>query len=138
VALLLVVGVTLAGCKDSTGPQNDACDSFQTLTVGVTTVGSLSTSDCVRALDGSYADRYRFTLPAAANVQIDLASTQFDAWLVLGATSGDPIASDDDSGDGENARLFAMLAAGTYEVLANSFAPGETGTYQLLVAVIAE
>lgn len=105
-----------------------------TITLGTTTNGSLSTTDCVLQ-DGSYADVYQFSLGTSRAVQVDMASGAVDSYLILIDASGSVIGQDDDSGGGSNARITTpTLSAGTYYVIANSFSPGETGAYTLTLA----
>jgi hypothetical protein len=65
--------------------------------------------------------------------RIDLESDAFDAFLVLKDSQGNVVASDDDGGSGLNSRIERVLAAGTYEIVASSFGPNQTGAYQLTV-----
>lgn len=109
------------------------CRANLTLTPGQSTTGTLSTSDC-RLDDGSYADPIRLSMPSAAVAQIDLRSTDFDAFLILTDTLGRFIALDDDGGTGNDARLSQALSAGTYLIWANSYVPGAVGTYTLSVS----
>jgi hypothetical protein len=103
-----------------------------TITVGQTVAGALSTADCDLG-DGSFADIYRLTVTATQGVQIDLATTAFDAYLLLVDASGNLVAEDDNAGGGSNARITRSLAAGTYFIVANSYDPGSTGAYSLSV-----
>jgi hypothetical protein len=106
------------------------------ITPGQTVNGQLNASDCTLP-DGTFADGYRLVLPAGAIVQIAMNSSQFDAYLLLTREDLAIIDEDDDSGGGSNAFIFRPLAAGTYVIWANSYAPGETGAYQLTVSVAA-
>jgi hypothetical protein len=72
-------------------------------------------------------------LESDTTARIDLESTAFDAFLVLKDSSGNVVASDDDGGNGLNSRIERVLAAGTYEIVASSFGPNQTGAYQLTV-----
>jgi hypothetical protein len=134
---LTALGVSIAcGGDGPTEPDEpEACspDTPQTtINVGQTINGGLSDSDCVFS-DGSHVDLYRFTLTTARSVQIDMTSTAVDAYLVLFDVAGGSIAEDDDSAGGSDARIVISLTAGTYVIAANSYDPGETGSYQLRV-----
>jgi hypothetical protein len=64
---------------------------------------------------------------------IDLVSKDFDAYLRLEDPNGKPLAEDDDSGGGFNARLFFIPpAAGNYALVATCYRP-KTGKYELTV-----
>jgi hypothetical protein len=92
-------------------------------------------------------EAYSFTIGAATDVQIDMessAGTLSDAYLHLYAGSFDPanptvnwVAGNDDGGAGLNARIIQNgLAAGTYIVVATTFASGDVGTYDLSIAAV--
>ena len=109
-------------------------ENLGTLTGTVTVAGALD-HDCVSPnWSGELARYYSFTLGTAASVEIDLVSSEFDAWLTLreGAdVSGPALVHDDDGGQGSNARIETALSAGTYTIEATSLAPGETGAFTL-------
>lgn len=64
---------------------------------------------------------------------IDLISADFDAYLRLEDSTGKQLASDDDGGDGNNARiLFSSPKDDTYRIIATSYVGG-TGSYTLRV-----
>ena len=84
--------------------------------------------------DGSFFNVHPFEGLAGQIVVIDLMSDEFDAYLLLRSPDNNLIAQDDDWGSGTNARITLTLpTTGTYGILANSFAAGETGNYQLTV-----
>ena len=111
-------------------------DNLGTLTGTVTVTGALD-HDCVSPNSyGQLARYYSFTLESAAAVEIDLVSSEFDAWLALreGAdVEGRALVQDDDGGQGTNSRIDTALSAGTYTVEATSFAAGDTGAFTLTV-----
>lgn len=94
--------------------------------------GALSGGDCsVKQLvgggsDDSLVDTYEFTLAQPTSVTIGMSSASLDSVLVLMDASSRVLDVDDDSGTGCDARISKTLAAGTYAVLANTFA-GESG-----------
>ena len=120
----------------SGGPGGCALNDLGTLSGTVTVTGALD-GDCVSPnWSGELARFYSFTLATAGSVEIDLVSSEFDAWLTLreGAdVSGRALLHDDDGGQGTNARIETGLSAGTYTIEATSFAPGETGAFTLTV-----
>jgi S1-C subfamily serine protease len=83
--------------------------------------------------DGSYYTPYSFEGQAGQRVTIDMVSSDLDAYLILLAPDNeDFFVQDDDSGGNLNARLSVQLPyTGNYLVLANAYAEGETGRYQL-------
>lgn len=89
--------------------------------------------------DGSYADAYSFTGQAGQQIQIDLASTDFNPLSLLfvadnqGNLSGKPIAQNDDAGPGslDSRIVFVLPSNGTYYILVNSKVSGETGQYRV-------
>jgi subtilisin-like proprotein convertase family protein len=119
-----------------------SCPSPSSISVGQTINGTLQNGDCLLPADGSYYDAYTFTGTAGQQIYITLNSTQFNAYLYLvqGAfPGGTTVMQNDNGGGGTNARIpptsgFVTLpASGVYTILANSFSPGETGSYQLFL-----
>ena len=125
-------------------PSNQPATGAFTLTVSRTTglcssvehLGSLGSTlpvirnaslgpDCVSPnREGALARYYSFTLPEPSRVQIDMASSTFDTFLILREgqnVSGRFVAEDDDKGDGTNARITTDLPAGNYTIEATSF-----------------
>lgn len=87
--------------------------------------------------DGEYYDSYDFEGRPGQSVTLDLRSEEFDTYLILRQPNGEALINDDT--DGSNSRIEATLPeAGNYEVVVSSFAGGETGSYQLNIAEIAD
>ncbi|MDQ6613095.1 MAG: Ig-like domain-containing protein [Gemmatimonadota bacterium] len=114
------------------------------IVAGQTISGTLTTTDCAFGVkesdfDGTFFDIYKFVLPAATTVDIQLKSTAFDAYLFLyygvRVDSAAFVADDDDSGGGPNgtdARITGNLTApGTYYILANNADANGGGAYTL-------
>lgn len=101
------------------------------LTSGTPVRGVLTAGDS-RLNDQTYADAYYYQAEAGESVTIDLTSTDFDAYVMVKQDpAAGPIAADDDSGEGLNARLsHTFTQAGTYIIEANSASPA-TGNYEL-------
>ena len=95
-------------------------------------VGDLGPGDDILG-DGSYADYWFFDVPRAGYIEIEMGSSSVDAYLLLHTMNQIHIASDDDGGDGVDARLFEYLQAGSYQVTANSYDGGDRGSYVLSV-----
>ncbi len=104
----------------------------QTIDFGETVNGTLDTNDCLRT-GGAFQESWELVLANDITARIDLESAEFDAFLVLKDSQGNVIATDDDGGTGLNSRIERVLAAGTYEIVASSFGPNQTGAYQLTV-----
>ena len=127
------------GADDGGGGGGDGGCTLEDLgtVTGTVTVNEALDHDCVSPnFSGELARFYSFTLGTAGSVEIDLVSSEFDAWLTLreGADmSGRALIHDDNGGQGSNARIDTALSAGTYTIEATSFAAGETGAFTLTV-----
>ena len=98
-------------------------------------------SDCVSPNSGKHARYYSFRLGRAAEVTIDMVSSNFDSWMALrrGANiSGAQLTFDDDGGAGLNARITRRLEAGTYTIEATSVQLRDTGAFRLALTVAAD
>jgi uncharacterized protein YjdB len=124
-------GASASAAITVTSPATPSCGEA-TVSVPGTVSGTLSSSDC-RLADGSYYDRWRFTLASQSAIVIDLTSSAFDTYLALVNAAGTVVATDDDSGNGENARISTTLPPGTYVIFATSFDAGKVGPYSLSV-----
>lgn len=107
------------------------------LAAGHRVSGRLSSQD--PTLDnGSYFDLYTYQGRRGERVTIDMRSTAFDAYLVLGTRGGrhgieSALMRDDDSGGNRNSRLvFTFPYDGEFVIRAGSLLTG-TGTYTLEV-----
>ncbi|MGF1514969.1 MAG: trypsin-like peptidase domain-containing protein [Elainellaceae cyanobacterium] len=101
---------------------------------GVPVSGQLSPNSNVLDFDQSYFDVYAVEAKVGERITVDMSSRELDAYLILIAPDGQDLAQDDDSAGGTNARLVATApVTGTYMILANSYAPGQTGAYQIRV-----
>ncbi|MDP3377438.1 MAG: PPC domain-containing protein, partial [Brevundimonas sp.] len=110
--------------------------STSTLRPGQAVTGRLDVgSDTLRS--GEYMSVYTLNGQAGDHVEITLRSDQFDPYLFVQGPGEFAVANDDDDTgeDGVNSRLILTLpASGEYQVVATSYAPGETGTYRLSVS----
>ena len=107
------------------------CAPLASLTPGAGVSGTLAITSC-QYVDGTFADIYSLTLTAATPLDLLLASTDFDAYLVVLDAQGNVVAEDDDSGGGTNAEIVQNLPAGTYYVVAKPLAYYDsTGNYTL-------
>jgi hypothetical protein len=104
--------------------------------MGQTVTGSLASTDC-RLQDDTFADPWEFTISATTAILAEMMSAEFDTYVIVTDPQGNRLGFDDDAGDGTNSRLSMTLEPGTYRLVANSFAPGETGNYSLSLRVDA-
>ncbi len=127
-----------SGSIDVSLEEIEICASTSPLALDVPVAGTFAAGDCEydRWLDRS-ADAYLLTLPAATAVQFDVTSTETDPVVFVTALDGRPIGQDDDSGEGQNARLVLNLPAGTYRVWAAPYQRGASGAYTLSAASAA-
>ena len=83
--------------------------------------------------DGSYFNPYIFEGAAGQTVEIEMTSSEVDPYLILLSPDRQEFFVEDDDGAGSyNARLRTELPyTGSYIILANAYARGESGQYQL-------
>jgi hypothetical protein len=106
----------------------------QPIAIGDSIEGELSDSDGVDER-GQHHDSYRFSAQAGTTVDIQMASQDFDTYLILGREAGgefEVLGSDDDgAGVSTNSRLQLQLEdAGEYIIRAMAFSSGG-GAYTL-------
>ncbi len=89
--------------------------------------------------DGSYFNSYTFSGRRGQRIEIEMRSQELDSYLILLSEENAVLhLEDDDSAGAGNARLVTTLPAdGTYLILANSFAQGERGRYNLTLREVA-
>lgn len=105
------------------------------LIVGQVAQGTLATGDITLA-SGEYTDEYVLALRAGEHVRVELASTEFDAYLMA---RGDGIQLDDDDGGPapRGSKLEIRVDADTrVRVVVTSARAGETGAYRLSILPI--
>ena len=104
--------------------------------LGEVLTGALADTDPI-ADDDTYYDEFVFTGTAGDRVVVDLASPDFDSYLILGKmTDGEfePLAQNDDNQDGGTGStvVFTLPSNGPYIVRANSLGKA-TGAYTVSV-----
>jgi hypothetical protein len=114
-----------ASCADTVGE----------LSVPDAVAGELTSTSCLIVAGGTFADPWLLELSEARMIQVDLLSSDFDAFLVVTDMEDEWIVWDDDSGEGSNARLTTELEAGSYKVWADTRFAGEMGAYELTIQV---
>ena len=87
---------------------------------------------------------YVLVVDASAELQVDLVSEDFDAFLVLYSggdlsdrSAANRIAADDDGGEGLNSRLSQVVGVGDYLIEVRSYSDVSSGAYELTVALDA-
>lgn len=128
-ALAAIAMTTLPATATAGG---GAAAAAEVLRIGGAAGGRLGAGDG-RLGSGEYVDRYRFTGRRGERVSIQLASPDFDTYLILRRPDGRQ-QDNDDRGDAEgtDSRIDTALGEdGEYELLVTSFRPGETGRYRL-------
>jgi hypothetical protein len=111
----------------------EGCPFITPLALGQRADGRLSSGDCEFPLDESYVDVYEITLAAAASIQVDMVSSEIDAYLGFFDGTGRFLGEDDNSGGGRNARFVRQLDAGRYRIWANTLGGATAGAYSLTV-----
>lgn len=109
----------------------------QSLTLGNSVTGQWA-STCVSTHRGNgyYAAYYTFTLPAPADVTLNLDASTQDTYLYLltgNDKQGAVITSNDDSNGTSNSQITRSLAAGTYTLEATTYLAGRTGAFSVQV-----
>lgn len=117
----------------------DPCAERVPYAIGDTATGRLESGDCQPFTDGTFVDIYGLTLSEQGRYEFTLSSTEFDTYLlVYSATTGLPLAVNDDASGGTTDSRIALLARpGEYLVVPNSFSPA-SGTYTLGSARLSE
>jgi hypothetical protein len=114
--------------------QTDSARAAHTVTVGSRVAGKLTARDR-RTADGTYAQAWRLTGPPGQTVTVDLASRDFDAFVMArGAGLDSTGAQDDDSGGHCNARLTLRIpAGGVCTIVVTTSSRNKVGDFMLAV-----
>lgn len=109
----------------------------QSISIGQTVNGQLTTTDCLSDSGSYYTDYYTFQGASGQQINISMSSSVIDTYLILNGPTGAIIAQNDDiSPTNLNSRIpvsgnLTLTAAGTYTIQASTFNPFETGPYTL-------
>jgi hypothetical protein len=123
--------LAVSGCLGTTDPGQNECNTARILNLSVPITSLISQTDCV--LNGlNRTDVYALTLIASGDIQIDMASNDFDPFLSLYSADEeydpDVLLEENNNDGGElNARIVRTLPAGRYIILAQSL--DLTGVY---------
>lgn len=111
--------------------------SPQTIAIGQTINGQLTTTDCLSDVGEYYTDYYTFQGTSGQQINISMSSSVVDTYLILNGPSGAVVAQNDDiSSTNLNSRIpvsgnLTLTATGTYTIQASTFSELETGSYSL-------
>ena len=129
--------ITLTACR------SDDCDTARASVTVEADDGGVIRSD--QPLNNQIdfeddVDRFTFTAPIGAEISIEVVAADsevLDTLLFLFDPSGDQIATDDDGGNGSNARIQNIILprAGTYAIDAQAFPGGGTGEYTIALHI---
>lgn len=125
--------LALCGC----GGGGDHSGDSQTTIHGKLSSGDNTLPSSTYVQSGSFVDVYSCTARQDGNAQVDMKSSDVDSFLIVG-TEDSPgtiqtITTDDNSGDGSNARAkFSISQDVRYFVaVTNADGAGRTGSYEL-------
>ena len=105
------------------------------LTPGRASAGRIELTDRVRWGLANY-EEWAFSATSGQRVVVTMESDDLDAYLIVLSDVGLEVASDDDGGDGLNARVeFRAPATGRYTVVATTATADQTGRYRIRVEV---
>lgn len=125
-----------------------SANCIQSISVGQTIAGQLTTSDCSWNYTSTpqhiyYTDVYAFTGTQGQQISVTMTSPTLDVYLELynvNDFAAAPVAADDDGGGGYNARIpassgyYTLPASGTYYIWAQTADPNWTGAYTLTLS----
>ena len=124
-----VLGIERGGVSGG-GVSGGAQDDVQSLRPGRPATGTLDDGDSVLD-DGEFVDVWSFDARAGDALTVELASDDFDTYLILVSPDGENVGENDDA-DGRTDRsriTTAAPATGSYQVAVTAYSAGETGRY---------
>ena len=124
------------GSSGRAGGRGATTASGTALASGRAARGSLDASDATLR-SGEYSDVYTLNVRAGQRLTVDLASDDFDTYLLATGPAGDQD-DNDDCEPGQTHRSCLDLVAtvtGTWRIVVTSYQPGETGRYTLTAAL---
>ena len=112
-----------------------ATGALQQINYGMPITGAVIGNTDLLTSAGVRLDPHWFAGTAGDVVQIRMASTAFDSFLILNAENGDLVEFDDNSGGGGQGRdsllTKSLPHSGNYIIIATPYEPGRTGEYTL-------
>jgi hypothetical protein len=113
--------------------------SFPEIRIGSRVTGALDEGSDVLPEDSSYIDRYRLIATPGSGVVVDMASEDFDTFLIAQDLQGNWLTTGDDAFGATDSRIFLRIpSSGEAWILANSYSAGSTGSYELAVVDAAD
>jgi hypothetical protein len=105
------------------------------LSAGTPNTGTLASGD--QTLEaGEYSDVYVFDAEQGQGISVSMTSTEFDPYLGLIFPDESVVQNDDWEGNSQLSRVEVVAPeTGRYRVMATSYRPGATGSYQVQVDV---
>lgn len=101
----------------------------------VTETGDLATGD-LTLTGGEFQDNYTVRAKSGQWIKVDLRSTAFDPYIILRTPSNQQSENDDHGGDRNHSQVvYQVTEDGQFQIIATSFATGETGAYTLVYEV---
>lgn len=121
-------GTATTSASDAIGPRREP----ESIALNNTVAGLLGEGSDVLP-DGSYFNAYIFEGEQGQQVAVEMSSQDVDSYLILLSLGDDALYLEDDDSAGDfNARLETTLPKdGAYIIIANSYAEGERGSYDL-------
>lgn len=134
-AFALITVLAGAGCGGGGGATDP--DGFENKS------GSLGGSDDTLQ-SGEYSDSYSVSVSAGQLIEVSMSSTELDPYIIVkppscGAAGTCDLQYDNDDLQSGDTRAFAWLSAnetGSYEIVATSSMPGESGAYDIRYRVV--
>jgi hypothetical protein len=96
--------------------------------------GSLSIGDDTLRT-GEYVDVYDFDGRPGQHVRLDLTSDDFDTYLILKNPAGEQVENDDADRPGHSVVESELTELGPYRIMVTSYEAGESGAYELVLAL---
>lgn len=98
--------------------------------------GRLETGDQRLPKSGELYDTVPFKTRAGQRIQVDLSSTDFDAYLIIVSPSGDQTSNDDINGSNRNSMVSVIASeTGEWKALVTSTGNVQTGAYEIKITM---
>jgi hypothetical protein len=128
---VFLLPAVLAACATGGGRSRGVAPRSGTLSMNSEATATLRRDDA-RLSDNSVYHVWRFYGSAGQTIQIDVMSAAFDAYAILEDDNGARLATDDDGGDGLDARIvYTLPRSGNYRIFANTYRANRYGQYSI-------